>query len=323
MKRVVCMLIAMAFVVGMMFTGVSMAADKTTIAGIVFQEDQFFRIIELGMQDAATKAGVEILLANSNNKPEKELELVNTYIARGVNAIVISPISKTASATALKAAAEKGIKIITYNSTVDGDFISSFISSSPTELGKSSGEAAVKYIKEKLNGKANVAVLCFDSQVPEQSADRVNGFLDALKAGGVEVNLVSRQDAWLAEMATKKGGDIITANPDINVIYAANEGGTVGATMAVKAAGKAGQIAVFGIDASEQLCNFLLADDGILQAITGQKPFDIGSMSVDTALKVLQGEKVEAVTIVPGLLLQRSEPEKVKEFVTWLKSVVK
>lgn len=322
MKRCVCLLAAVAFTVGMMASA-GMAADKVTMAGIVFQEDQFFRIIELGMQDAAKKAGVEMLLANSNNKPEKELELVNTYVARGVQAIVISPISKTASAAALKAAAAKGIKIIAYNSTVEGDFVSSFISSSGTELGKSSGEAAVKYIKEKLGGKANVAVLCFDSQVPEQSAERVNGFIEALKAGGVETKLVSRQDAWLAEMATKKVGDIITANPDVNIIYAANEGGTVGATMAVKAAGKAGKIAVFGIDASEQLCGFLLADDGILQAITGQKPFDIGSMSVNTALKVLKGEKAEALTIVPGLLLQRSAPEKVKEFVAWLKTVVK
>ena len=45
------------------------------------------------MQDAADKAGVELLLANSANKLDKEIQLVNTYIARGVDAIVISPLS--------------------------------------------------------------------------------------------------------------------------------------------------------------------------------------------------------------------------------------
>ena len=40
---------------------------KLKIAGIVFQEDQFFRLIQFGMQDAADKAGVELLLANSAN----------------------------------------------------------------------------------------------------------------------------------------------------------------------------------------------------------------------------------------------------------------
>ena len=56
------------------------AEKKLKIAGIVFQEDQFFRLIQFGMQDAADKAGVELLLANSANKPDKEIQLVNTYI---------------------------------------------------------------------------------------------------------------------------------------------------------------------------------------------------------------------------------------------------
>ena len=77
---------------------------KPKIAGIVFQEDQFFRLIQFGMQDAADRAGVELLLANSANKPDKEIQLVNTYIARGVDAIVISPLSAKASATALERA---------------------------------------------------------------------------------------------------------------------------------------------------------------------------------------------------------------------------
>ena len=38
--------------------------------------------------------------------------------------------------------------------------------------------------------------------------------------------------------------------------------------MAVKNAGKGGQVAVFGTDTSEQLISFLLSDDNILQAIT-------------------------------------------------------
>ena len=79
------------------------------------------------------------------------------------------------------------------------------------------------------------------------------------------------QSAWLAEAATQVAGDIITANPSINVIYACNDGGTVGATMAVKNAGKAGKIVVFGIDGNEQLANFMLSPDNILQATTAQQ----------------------------------------------------
>ena len=62
------------------------------MAGIVFQEDQFFRLVLFGMRAAAKEAGVELLEGNSYNKPEKEIELVNTYVAQGVDAILISPL---------------------------------------------------------------------------------------------------------------------------------------------------------------------------------------------------------------------------------------
>ena len=45
------------------------------------------------MAAAAKAAGAELLEANSENKPEKEASLIDTYIARGVKAIAMSPIS--------------------------------------------------------------------------------------------------------------------------------------------------------------------------------------------------------------------------------------
>jgi ABC-type sugar transport system substrate-binding protein len=283
------------------------------IAGIVFQEDQFFRLIQFGMQYAADQAGVELLLANSASKPDKEIQLVNTYITRKVDAIIISPLSATASVTALKRARDKGIKVITYNSTVEGDVPLAYIESDQRDLGAKTGQAARRYIEEKLGGKAKVAVLAFKSQLPETSNGRSGGFIDEVKKlPGVEI--VAEQDAWLPEMAIKKVGDILTANPDINIIWAANEGGTVGAVMAVKNAGKGGQVAVFGTDTSKQLVDFLLSDNDILQAITGQQPFAIGSRAVETALAALKGEKVEKKVSMEGVLLARNDPDKVRAF---------
>jgi sugar transport system substrate-binding protein len=149
---------------------------------------------------------------------------------------------------------------------------------------------------------------------------RINGFKNEItKLPGVKI--VADQDAWLAEQATKKVGDILTANPDINIVWAANEGGTVGAVMAVRNAHKAGKVAVFGTDNSEQLSTFLLDDDGVLQAVTGQQPFEIGSKAVDAAAKVLRGEKPEAKISLPGVLLTREKPEEIRQFRERLKKL--
>ena len=295
---------------------------KKRIAGIVFQEDQFFRLVLFGMRDAAKKNGVELLEANSANKLDKEVELINTYIASNVDAIVISPLSAKASVGGLERAKQKGITIITDNMTLESDVAASCIESDQFDIGASTGKAARAYIESKLGGKAKVAILAFQSQLPEQSSMRTNGFKSEIsKLPGVKI--VAEQDAWLAEQAVKKVGDILTANPDVTIIWAANEGGTVGAVMAVKNAGKAGTIAVFGTDTSDQLADFLLDDANVLQAITGQRPFEIGSMAVEAAVKVLKGEKVEKKVSLPGFLMTRERPNEVRQFKERLKELSK
>jgi ABC-type sugar transport system substrate-binding protein len=296
-------------------------AQKFKIAGIVFQEDQFFRLVQIGMKDAAARYGVELLEGNSDNKPDKEIQLVNTYITNKVDAIVIAPLSSTASVAALKRASEKGIKIIIHNNTLESDVISGAVESDQRSLGSESGKAARQYIEDHLGGKAKVAVLAFTSQLPEQSNARSEGFIqEVTKLPGVKI--VAQQDAWLPEMAIKKAGDIITANPGVNIFWSANEGGTVGSVMAVKNAGKAGAIAVFGTDITDQLMDFLLSGDNVLQAVTGQRPFDIGSNALEMAVKILKNEPTEKKIVMPGVLLTRTKPVEIKDFQKKYKELV-
>jgi ABC-type sugar transport system substrate-binding protein len=291
------------------------------IAGIVFQEDQFFRLVQIGMKDAAATYAVELLEGNSDNKPDKEIQLVNTYITNKVDAIVIAPLSATASVAALKRASEKGIKIVIHNNTLESDVISAAIESDQRDLGAKSGIAARKYIDEKLKGKAKIAILAFKSQLPEQSNARSDGFKsEVTKLPDVEI--IAEQDAWLPEMAIKKAGDILTANPGVNIIWSANEGGTVGSVMAVKNAGKAGKVAVFGTDITDQLMGFLLSGDNILQAVTGQRPFDVGYQAIETAVKILNKEGFQKKNVMPGVLLTRENPQAVREFQVKYKELV-
>lgn len=299
----------------------TMAQDDITIAGVVFQQDQFFRTIQLGMNAAADAAGVELLEGNSNSQPEEEISLIDTYIARGVDAIVISPVSAVASIPALMRARDRGIHIVTYNSNVDDTSIPvSYLNSAQRDLGNSTGQMAAEFVANELGGEANIATLGFRALLPEISADRVDGFIEEVEQGN-SINIVSQQDAWLAENAVRVAGDIITANPDLNIIYAANEGGTVGAVQAVRNAGKEGEIFVFGVDGTEQLVSFLLDDDNVLQAVTAQQPFVMGEMAVNAAIAAINGEETEEAVIVPVLGLSRTDRAAVEDFQEYLQSL--
>jgi len=298
------------------------AAPETdlTIAGVVFQDDQFMNSMVKGFTDAGAKYGVKVVTANTNNDQAKEGELIQTYIAQGVSGIAIAPLSKDASIANLKEASSKGIKVaITNMSISDPSFLTGGFTSDDASNGKIVGEAAAAFIKETLGGSAKVAIVDFDHQLPDQSKARYGGFEEGLKAAGVTYTVVAHQSANMQEDGLAKTTDMLTANPDVQVIFACNEGGTIGAAMAVKQAGLAGKVYVFGYDGSDQLTSMILSGDNILLGTVAQDPYSQGYRAVEALIKALKGETVAeqgVMTIVPGTFLGVSDLEAVKKWRT-------
>ena len=294
---------------------------KKLIAGMVFQEDQFFKLLSAGYEAAAKDLGYDIQLTNTNNDQSKETEALNTYAAQGVVGVAISPLNTQVSPAAVEDAHNAGMEIAICNAARDAFSADNFA------FCKQTGEAAVKFIQENYDADRvlKIGVVQFKTQVPEQSADRVGGFFSALDEAGVKYEIVSDQDAWLQDMAVETAGDMISANPDLDLIYAANDGGTVGSVMAVENAGKAGQIFVFGTDGSEQIVSLLKADTNILQAVTAQDAFQIGYSTVEALINKLEGKTVEGegkTNIIPGIPLVRGETETLDKYLTDLQGMM-
>ena len=328
MKKVLVSLVAaaMLFAVGSsVFAAAAADTAKPKVAGVVFQEDQFMKLMQLGYKDAAVKAGFDFFPGNTNGDAAKESEFLNTYVTQKYAGVAISPISEGASMKVIADAANKGLFIGISNFTLtNAPYMTGSFTSDNYDLGKTCGIAAAAFIKEKMGGKANIAILQFKSLLPEQSGARVNGFLDQLK-GIPGVKVIADQDAWLQDKAITVGGDIITAKGDeLTMIFSANEGGTIGATMAVKNAGKEGKIFVFGFDGSEQMVQLLKDPANVLQAAIAQDPYGIGVKTMESLVKAIKKEDYSATkgktVIVPGILLERKNVAGLDAFLADLKS---
>src|SRR5512133_1660960 len=90
-------------------------AKELTVAGVVFQDDQFMKSMVQGYTDAGAKYGIKVVSANTNNDQAKEAELIQTYIAQKVDRIAIAPLSPDASIPNLKEEASQGIQIAITN----------------------------------------------------------------------------------------------------------------------------------------------------------------------------------------------------------------
>ncbi len=323
MKKIICTLLVCCVLLFCVACGTSSAPKDNAeapvkIAAMVAQEDQFMQLVLKGYKQAAEDLGVELMTASIGFDQAKEVELIDTYVQQGVQGIAIVPLSSDVSAEALRKASDAGVKVGISNMAIQNqEFIVGGYVSDNYELGQGSGIKAREFIEKELGGVAKIAVLQFMSLVPEVSDARYRGFVDEVsKLPGVEI--VADQDAWVQDKAVQVAGDIITANPDVDIIWGANEGGTIGAVMAVKNANKQGEVFVFGTDATEQILQLLQEEDNILQTTTGQDPYTMGYRTVETVYKAIKGEDVSATagkTVnIPTVVLSRTDMDGVKAF---------
>jgi ribose transport system substrate-binding protein len=119
---------------------------------------------------------------------------------------------------------------------------------------------------------------------------RTTGFKEGL-AKHPNLKLVAEQssnsDPITALSVTE---NILTANPDLDGIFAANEPGVVGATNALNQAGKAGKIKLIGWDASPDEVKGVTS--GAITALVVQNPFRMGFDSVNAMVTTVRTGQV-------------------------------
>jgi ABC-type sugar transport system substrate-binding protein len=92
------------------------------IACIVNQDDQYMKLLQLGMTDAAQTIGANVITANTYGKLDREIELINMYIKSGVDGICIHPVSVDLSVPILSKAKKNGIKVISAGISIQDKF---------------------------------------------------------------------------------------------------------------------------------------------------------------------------------------------------------
>ena len=133
--------------------------------------------------------------------------------------------------------------------------------------------------------------------------DRTRGVLDALnEAGNIDI-LGSFCCDNSTEQARAITTELLSEDPEIRGFVCTNEVCTVGAANALADLGMGGQVFVVGCDNSQRQIQFL--EQNIIQAIVTQRPFNMGYMAVQQAVRVAQGETPEDFVEVACVLITR------------------
>ena len=271
----------------------SVQAEGLTIGVMLLNGDTYFSNVARGVE--ATNSDGQTIVVNYNGDAAKEAKGIDDLITRQVDAIITSPLNPDSSVPALERATEAGIDVICYNTCINEQdmesIVEAFILSDQAGLGRETGKFAVDYITDNMGGSVTMGILTCDSF--EICRQRRDAFFGELEAAGIVVDLVADQEAYVVDKSVPIAEDILTANPNITALWAANDGGTVGLVKAVETAGQQGNIPVFGTDMTPQLGQMLLDDPAVVLVTTGQDGVATGRISVEVANRLAAGETIE------------------------------
>lgn len=286
-------------------------AEGETIALVTINEQAlFFNQINDGAQAAADKAGAKLVIFNANNKPDAQNTAIEDYITQKVDGIVLVAIDVNGVKPAITDAKNAGIPVVAIDARIpDGDN-AAFIGVDNEGAGAEIGKYFVDYVKSDMGGSAKIGVIgALNSFIQNQ---RLDGFKKAVQDSGADIAFLDTVDGQnVQDIALTAAENLMTANPDMNALYATGEPALIGAISAVTSQQMTDKVKVFGWDLTAQAIKGI--DDGWIVAVVQQDPYQEGVAGVESILKLKMGETVPASIDIPVTIVTKENVDKFRD----------
>jgi ribose transport system substrate-binding protein len=177
---------------------------KVRILGVVAKgrSHLFWQSVHAGAIKAARERGVEI----SWNAPASEadiatqVQIVDSFIARRVDAIVLAPIDQTALAAPVERAAKAGIPVVIFDSDVSSQAYTAYVATNNYQ----GGVLAARRMGELLNGRGQISIVAVQPGAASTMA-RESGFQDTIRKDFPGIQIVDLRCALRPLPQFRKG----------------------------------------------------------------------------------------------------------------------
>jgi ribose transport system substrate-binding protein len=271
----------------------ALAADAATqgkeiafVPGVV--GNAFYISMECGIRAEADKYGFTIKMQGAQQfDPALQTPIVNGVVAGNPAGLLIAPTNSKALFGPISAAADAGIMVALVDTALDDT--SRVVTSIATD-NVAGGAAAADALAKLIGEKGEVMAIAFQAGA-STSDQRQKGFEEEVKKYPnikyIGFQISNNDPAKAAAEVTST----LAAHPDLAGIFATNDRSAEGAATGLRNANKVGVVKVVGFDAGPSQVKQL--EDGLVQALIAQSPYQIGVEGVDAIAKALQGQNVD------------------------------
>jgi ribose transport system substrate-binding protein len=289
-------------------TGASEPAKPKTYAVIPKgTTHEYWKSVHAGAVKAAQELGVELVWKGPVREDDRDeqIKVVENFLARGVDGIVLAPLDDRALLPVLNDAKARNVPVLIIDSNVQWDGYVSYVATD----NEKAGALAATRLGTLLGGKGDVLVMRYQTG-SASTTERETGFLNTLQRDFPGIKLVSTNQYGGAttESAFSTGENLLSTHKEVQGIFCPNESTTFGMLRALSAAGRAGKVRFFGFDASAKLVEALAK--GEIDGLVVQNPMRMGETAIRALVSQSQGKPVDRRVDTGAVLVTR---ENMKE----------
>lgn len=289
MKKALVSGLVMSLMMCLAACGTSDEKQSGTIAYSCYDLSyEYYITLAKGVKETAEAAGYKYIEHDEQSDEAVMISGCMDLINQGVDALILTAYKPEAATAIVEAAHAKKIPVIMVDFGSDELDYDVLIESDNVEGGKMAAAYALEILNDSADSK-KAGIITNDKSAG--SYVRRDGFYDTITEGGYEV--VSELNAHSnADEAYTCMQNILTSNPDIEVVFCLNDSMAIAASQAVADAGlvPGKDVTILGFNADEAV--FEPIKSGEVACTIMQKPFDMGKMGVECFIKMQAGEEI-------------------------------
>ena len=253
----------------------------------------------VSMEQAAKEAGYGLMMENANQKQEKQIDAIRSFIAYQVDVIVFSPIVENGWDNVLNEAKKAGIPVILMDrmiETPDESLYASYVGADFYAEGKKAGEYLIRKADALGLDHLNIAEIC-GTKDSTPMRDRKAGFMDAI-AGDSRFTVIASVDGdFLRSKGEECALDLLNrfGKDGIDVIYSHNDSMTLGVLDILEQKGiqPGKDILLITVDGEKEAVDAL--KNGKINCVVQCTP-KLGPAAMALVKSLTSGQKVSKVT---------------------------
>lgn len=274
-------------------------------------EFPYYIAIGEGITMKAEELGVETSMQSpqSGADIEGQMGMIQDVLTRGADGIILSTHDEQAAAPLVQQAVNDGVAVVIVNSDI-ADFptpVHGVVGYKQRDGTQKIGEYAI----ELVDGEATFGLI--EGLPGYHSTERIGGFTDAVEG---EEDMQVKQSLvgdWNTEGGNRAGQDMLQANEDIEMIFAANDYMAIGANRAAQSLNR--DLIILGNDGDTQALEEIHA--GEWQATVMTHPVEMGETVLEVMVDCLTKELDDFFTEIPTTVVDQEnaieylcQPEK-------------